>query len=137
MSLRATNWAFAAIERAAGKVTPAAALTLLALAHAHNQETGRCDPSLKTIEAKTGLSERTIRRALRQLEAARLIATTHRTVRTGLGKRNLRSRYAFTGGVKMSGGVGSECPPNREVYAPSAFDDLAFAISLPGEEGQR
>lgn len=134
MSLRATNWAFAAIEATAGKLTPAASLTLLALAHAHNQETGRCDPSLKTLEAKTGMNERTVRRALRQLEAAHLITTTHRTVRTGLGKRNLRSRYTLGGGGRMSAGVGAGCPPNREVYAPSAFDDLAMAISLPGGE---
>lgn len=137
MSLRATNWAFAAIEGASGKLTPATTLTLLALAHAHNQETGRCDPSIASLCSKTGLSERAVRNGLRQLERAHLIATTHRTIRTGRGKRNLRSRYTLRGGAGFAGGVGQDLPPNREVYAPSAFDDLAMAISLPGSEGQR
>lgn len=137
MSLRAVNWAYSSVVAQADKLTPPAAATLVALAHCHNQETGRCDPSLATLCALTLLSERTVRRALRHLEAAGLIATTHRTAQTGRGMRNLRSRYRLKGGVTVTGGVGSQWPANREVYTPSAFDDLAMAISLPGSEGQR
>lgn len=132
MSLRATTWAFSAIEQA-DKLRPAAALTLLALAHCHNQETGRCDPSIEMLRRKTGLSERAVRDGLRQLETAKLIETHHRTVRTGRGKRNLRNRYKLRGGAGFAGRVGQDLPPNREVIgtAPSAFTDLAMSITCP------
>lgn len=135
MSIRAINWAFGSIEDA--DLHPAAALTLLALAHCHNQETGRCDPSLTTLCAKTGLSERAVRNALRQLEEAKLLATTHRTVRTGRGRRYLRNRYTLRGGAQNAGRVGHRMPQKGKYRAPSAFSDLAMGIEDPSVEDMR
>ncbi len=132
MSIRAINWAFGAI--ASTDLKPSAALTLLALAHCHNQETGRCDPSLATISKKTSLDERSVRRGLRELEELKLIATIHRTIRTGLGKRNLRNRYTLKSGDRMSCGMGTECPGKGKYRQPSAFHDLAMSIEDPETE---
>ncbi|WP_439525647.1 helix-turn-helix domain-containing protein [Roseovarius mucosus] len=132
MSLRAINWAFSVIPQ--HDLRPAATLTLLALAHCHNQETGRCDPSAKLICEKTSLSERAVRDGLRQLESAKLIATYHRTIRTGRGQRNLRNRYVLKGGANFAGGVGQDLPPNMEVKAPAAFFDLAMSVGTDADE---
>lgn len=132
MSLRAINWAFSVIPQ--HDLRPAATLTLLALAHCHNQETGRCDPSAKLICEKTSLSERAVRDGLRQLESAKLIATYHRTIRTGRGKRNLRNRYVLKGGANFAGGVGQDLPPNMEVKTPAAFFDLAMSVGTDADE---
>lgn len=140
MSIRAINQSFAAIEALGDQLTPSASLTLIALSHCHNQETGRCDPSLATLCAKTGLSERAVRSAIRLLEGLALVATTHRTIRTGRGKRNLRNRYNLTGGAKFAGGVGQDLPPKEKYTAPSAFDDLAMSIedfAIPMGRSQR
>lgn len=128
MSWRAVSQAYAAIQAKGDQITPPAASVLVALSHCHNQETGRCDPSLATLCDLTRLSERTVRSCLRLLEGLGLVATTHRTIRTGLGKRNLRNRYNLTGGATVAGGVGRQLPGNREIYPPSAFDDLAASI---------
>ncbi len=72
MSLRATTWAWAA---RAG--SPTAKLVLFALAE-HADEVGMCWPSVARLRAGTELSERAIRTALRDLEAAGLIATEAR-----------------------------------------------------------
>ena len=122
MTFHVLEWAFSMTR--GRKLRPATMLVLLALAHCHNSETGRCDPSNAHLRAKTGLSERAIRDALRELEQERLIATTHRTLRTGRGRRNLRSRYNFRDGAKSAGGVGQNLPPNKEISTPTAFFDL-------------
>lgn len=132
MSISAINWAFGAI--ASTDLKPSAALTLLALAHCHNQETGRCDPSLATICSKTSLSERAVRDGLRQLEACKLIETEHRTIRTGRGKRNLRNRYTLRGGAKSAGRLGQDLPGKGKYRPPSAFHDLAMSIEDPETE---
>lgn len=125
MSLTALRAAFGHVESV--KLTPSASLVLLCLANRHNQETGRCDPSLGRISTDTGLSERAVRSALRELEAKRLITTTHRTRRTGLGKRNMTNRYRIKGGAKSAGGMGQNLPPKQE-DTPSAFDDLVMMV---------
>jgi len=124
MSITATNGAWAHIEQR--DMTPASALVLLALARRHNQETGRCDPSLLRLSRDTGLGERTVRGAIRQLEALGVIVTIHRKRRTGLGKKNLTNRYKISG-AKSAGGMGQNLPGKREDI-PSAFDDLAMSI---------
>ncbi len=135
MSIRAINWAFNEIAYGrGGDLTPSAALTLIALAHAHNQETGRCDPSLARLCEKTGLGERTVRRSLRALEKAGLLATFHRKVLTDRGRRYLRNRYNLKGGVRMAGEGGVKLAADKESMQPSAFDDLVMAITLPEEE---
>ncbi|MFN3825982.1 MAG: helix-turn-helix domain-containing protein [Pseudorhodobacter sp.] len=140
MSVRAINQAFAVIQVKGEKLTPSASLVLIALSHSHNQETGRCDPSLATLCDKTGLSERAVRSGLRLLEGLGLVATTHRTIRTGRGRRNLRNRYNLAGGAKFAGGVGQNLPPKEKYTAPSAFDDLAMSIediAIPMKGSQR
>lgn len=114
-------------------VGPCAKLVLLALANRHNQETGRCDPSIETIASDIGISERSVRAGLRELERERLISTTHRVQRTGRGKRNLTNRYNLRGGAKSAGGVGQNLPPKQE-YIPSVFDDLAMLVEDPNYE---
>lgn len=121
MSYTASREAWKAVR--GSKILPSARLVLLALADRHNQETGRCDPSLSRICEDTGLSERTVRSALRQLEKAKLIRTIHRTIRTGVGKRNLNNRYVLLGGATVAGGMGQQLPPNQE-YRTSSFEDV-------------
>lgn len=125
MSRAALNTAFEGIRER--KLTAAASLVLLVLANRHNQETGRCDPSLAMIAEDAGLSERAVRNGLRQLEKEKLISTIHRTVRTGKGKRNLRNRYRIRRGAKSAGTMGHKLPGKRE-YTLSAFDDLAMLV---------
>ena len=102
-------------------------LVLLALADRHNQETGRCDPSLSKIGCDTQLSERAIRSALRELEAIKVISTVERKLRTGRGKLNLTNRYRISGGAQYAGRMGHNMPPNLKP-APNAFDDLAMSV---------
>jgi len=125
MALRA---AFAAIMKI--KMTAPARLVYLALADFHNQETGRCDPSNRSICLKTQLSERSVRNALRELESLRLIQTVFRKGTTGRGKKNLTSRYRFMDGARITAPMGQDMPPNHNIR-PRAFDDLAMSIEVP------
>lgn len=125
MSLTALRYAFLHIS--AVPMSAPARLVLLALSNRHNQETGRCDPSIATLCIDTQLSERAVRNGLRELERLRLISTTERRRRTGRGKRNLTNRYRLKGGAQYAGGMGHNMPPKQE-YTPSAFDDLAMLI---------
>lgn len=58
--------------------SPAAKLVALALADFKNDKTGRCDPSLASLSAKTLLSRSTIKRALLSLEAGNFISIDRR-----------------------------------------------------------
>lgn len=126
MSMTALRAAFSHVGTA--KIGLPARLVLLCLANRHNQETGRCDPSIATICADTNLSERAVRQGLRQLESERLISTVHRVQRTGRGRRNMSNRYRIRGGAQYAGTMGHSMPPKQETYAPGAFDDLAMLI---------
>ena len=106
-------------------------LVLLALSNRHNQETGRCDPSVSTLCSDTQLSERAVRSALRELESLKLISTVERKLRTGRGKRNMTNRYRLKGGAQYAGRMGHNMPPKQE-DTPSAFDDLAMLIEDGG-----
>lgn len=129
MSGIASRAAWAAI--AERPMSMPARLVLLALSHCHNQETGRCDPSLKMLCAKTQLSERAVRGALRELEAMKQIQTIFRKKTTGLGIANMTSRYKLRGGAQYAGGVGHNMPPNLKI-TPSAFSDLAMILDDDG-----
>lgn len=126
MSLTALRAAFRHVENI--PMSAPARLVLLSLANRHNQETGRCDPSVAKICKDTQLSERAVRKALRELEALRLISTVERKLRTGRGKRNMTNRYRLKGGAQYAGGMGHNMPPKQEEYTPSAFDDLAMLV---------
>jgi len=74
MSVRAITWAWDQ------PINPTRKMVLLALAHFHHTKTGACCPSVASIAAMTGLSERAVRYALRELEAAKIIGSARRKV---------------------------------------------------------
>jgi len=61
------------------KCAPTAKTVLLVLAHHHNGETGRCDPSLSTIARETCLSRSAILVAISSLEHAGHLVRIHRS----------------------------------------------------------
>ncbi|EDM70684.1 hypothetical protein RAZWK3B_14843 [Roseobacter sp. AzwK-3b] len=126
MSITALQNAFDAIRQ--HKMSNSAKLVLLCLANRHNQETGRCDPSIPTIATDMKISERAARDGLRELERLGLVKTIRRTVRTGLGKRNMSNRYNLRGGAKYAGGMGQNLPGKQEYKRTSVFDDLAMLL---------
>ena len=73
MSLLAMQWAMskAPIKRNAAQCRNR--LVLIALADRYNDDTGVCWPSIKTISKDIGVSERTVYKAIDELEAAGLI----------------------------------------------------------------
>jgi len=113
MSFRAITNAFSSIK--AIKLTQSAKLVLLALSNRHNQETGRCDPSVKTISEDLMISVRAVRDALRELEACDLIETVHRKARTGRGQKNRTNRYRLKTGAKSAGGMRQNLPTKKEI----------------------
>lgn len=126
MSIRALHAAFQHVE--CKQMSMPARLVLLVLANRHNQETGRCDPSVSRICEDAQLSERAVRKSLRELEGLKLIVTVERKQRTGRGKRNLTNRYRIAGGAQYAGRMGHNMPPKQEYTPPSAFDDLAMLL---------
>ena len=129
MSMTAIRAAFAHIENVEMGIP--AKIVILTLANHHNQETGRCDPSVARIAKASGISERAVRSAIRELEGLKLITTVERKQRTGRGKKNLTNRYRLAGGAQYAGRVGHNMPAKQE-YTPSAFDDLAMSIENMG-----
>jgi hypothetical protein len=125
---------FTAIRNAFGVIasvdmSPSAKLVLLALSNRHNQETGRCDPSVATIAADTQMSARAVQYGLRELEQIKAITTIERKQRSGRGKKNLTNRYRIAGGAKFACG-GVQDLRTKQEYTPSAFDDLAMSIEI-------
>lgn len=59
--------------------TPAARLVMQSLAGCHNDETGQCDPSQRWLAWDTGLDEKTVRRALAELEERGEVGREKRT----------------------------------------------------------
>lgn len=74
MSVRATQWAWDQT------MPPTRKLVLLALANFHHAKTGACCPSVASLAKMTGLSERAVRYALRDLEAEKIIGSSRRKV---------------------------------------------------------
>lgn len=83
MSAEHVGWAF----RQKG-LTPTRKLVLVALADRCNKDTLRCDPSVRKLSDDTGLSERTVERALLDLEEARLVVRVPRTRENGSATTN-------------------------------------------------
>jgi len=109
------------------KISASAKLVFLGLSSRHNQETGRCDPSIETIADDLGISSRAVQYGLRELENHKLISTTHRIQRTGRGKRNMSNRYRLKGGAKSAPTMVQDLRTKQE-HTPSAFDDLAMLV---------
>lgn len=127
MSFRAIQSAFAIIA-STPELKPCASITLLVLADCHNQETGRCDPSIETIAKRGSISPRSVQNGLAQLIELKKISVTYRQAATGKGKKNLTSRYRI-GGAKSASTLPQNLHPNQEYrHAPSAFDDLAMLL---------
>ena len=131
MSFRALQNAFALVAQTP-QLKPSATITLLVLADCHNQETGRCDPSVKTIAGRGSISPRAVNDGLRQLSDLKLVQITYRQVRTGKGRRNMTSRYRIKGAANSASTPLRNLQTNLEYKAPSAFDDLAMLL----DEGQ-
>lgn len=139
--MTALRHAFSHVENI--KMSAPARLVLLTLANRHNQETGRCDPSVARICKDCQIAERTVRTALRELEKLGLIVTVERQARTGRGKRNMTNRYRLKGGAQYAGRVGLNMPPKQEDNTttgkepvPSVFDDLAMSIESIGDSDE-
>lgn len=135
MSRTALNAAHPHFARA--DLTPTAKLVLYALAHRHNQETGRCDPSVVTIARDIGVSERSVQYAIRQLCDAKAITVTERKRRTGRGRRDMTHRYRILGyagqnmGAKFASTPVQNLHPKREDRnepSPAAFDDILMMV---------
>ena len=113
MSNRARDWAWAQA------VTPTQKLVLLSLAEHANDQGGSCFPCGATLRGLTGLSERAIRKALRELEALDLIDCQH-----GRGKTSSRYRLHVSEGHEVpvtesrgapdAGQRGTRCPRNHQ-----------------------
>ena len=131
MSIRALRHAFDII-RATPELRPCSSITLLVLADCHNQETGRCDPSIETIAARGSISPRAVQTGLKQLVELDKISITYRQVRTGRGRRNMTSRYRIKGGAKSASTLVQDLRTNLKPSAPSAFDDLAMLLDMDG-----
>lgn len=80
MSGRVVGWAFDMPD-----LTPTQKLTLVALAD-NASDDGTCWPSQRTLANKTGLSERTVRTALKALEARGLLSRRPRLRNDGKGR---------------------------------------------------
>ena len=119
MSVQAWRAAHAHIDQRAGRLSPHAIAVLLALAWCHNQATGRCDPGRDHLVSKTGLSEASVRRGLRELAAAAIIRIRRRP---GRGGGNLTNAYAIA------------APPGRPQLRPARPTDIAFDVIEGGRE---
>lgn len=81
---------------------------LLALANRHNKESGLCNPSMADLASMTGLSERTIRRAIGDLITDGLVEIGNPGVDgKAKGGRRIHTRYVLL----MDPERRSQCPP--------------------------
>ena len=78
MSIPAINWC---IEQK--DLPPGEWVVLFHLAHCHNHETGRCDPSQEYLSDMTNMGARTVRRHLSRLELMGRITRKKRGVEGG------------------------------------------------------
>lgn len=112
MSFEAMSWAVKQKLPALQKIV------LLMLADRTNKDTGRCDPSITRLADDCGMSERSTRNAIRELEKLGLIETIHRS-NEGV---NLPNHYR----LKMQDleGVGHDMPQGTAGDAPGVGHDV-------------
>ena len=98
-------------------VDPNAKLVLLAIANRSNHETGLCFPGQQLLGRECSMSERTIRRHLKTLEAAGLVRRRPRMLGEGRGRTSDEYRLAFYDQPDKlsgkSGPTGQIVPTNR------------------------
>lgn len=85
-------------------VSPTEKLVLLVLADCHNDETGRCFPGLAYLSKVTGLTRRSVQRAIVKLEAAAIIC-----VQRGAGTRNSTYKLPSHPYANRRTQVGDDC----------------------------
>lgn len=73
MSFQAMTWAIG------HKIPALQKLVLLMLANRSNHETGKCIPKIKTLAEECGTSERSVQRAIQELDDAGLLKIVHRS----------------------------------------------------------
>jgi hypothetical protein len=127
MSIQAIAWAWAI------RTTPTRKLVLLALAD-HADHNGECYPSLARIATHTGLSERGIRIALREMEADGTITTKH-----GGGARASVYRLPLHGSENALSPrqqmPPSDCQPRHEMPPSPGHDVPGGGAPRAGEGG--
>ena len=149
MSIRAIRWAWDQ------PLPPTRKMVLLALANFHHTTTGACYPSLASIVTMTGLSERAVRYALRDLEAAKIIGSTRRKVGgqwtssayTLFGKgsvmgqdvpRSWGKKQPLVMGQDVPHGDGAPDAPNRVSYTTDrGRDDESVVVPFPAKMNSR
>lgn len=100
MSVKAMEWAISVdLSNSAQK------LVLMILAHAHNGKTGQCNPRVTTIARGAGLSERAVKRALKELRDMGYIHSAKRRK----GPRQASNHY-----VLALDGVAFQLPPKSK-----------------------
>ena len=130
MSMTALRSAFSHLQ--SNDLSPSASIVLLCLANRHNQETGRCDPSIARLVKDTGLSRRSVQNGLRELEQKKLVQTVFRKCSTGRGRIDMNSRYRIKRGANSAPTPAQNLRTKQEIY-PSAYDDLAMSVEIEGD----
>ncbi len=136
MSSTATRWAWDVAEKS--DISSKAVTVLTALAHFHNQETGRCNPGKARLMKRTKYSRTAIKDALRELREAGLLKIVRRQDHGATSVKNCPNSYVFLmgGGASRDPGVGRHATPKESVKGPavpSAFYDLANLLDTEGE----
>ena len=90
---------------------------LTILAYHHNEETGRCFPSRKTIMQEAGISKSTLKRALTLLETTKLL-------RIEKPSSTQRSRFILLSDVQERPQRGKKYPPNTPKYPHEGGSDM-------------
>jgi len=103
------------------KITATAALVLNTLADFHNQDTGRCNPSIATIARKTARSVRGVQGALAQLKDMGILKSKQIGSKSEGGKwRNHSNHYTFVGLGKSK-------------HVPSSMSDIVNLVDYRNE----
>lgn len=89
---------------------------LWCLADHHNDQTGRCDPSIPTIVFEMGCNEKTARKALNDLAALGAIVRTPRAARADL----IELAFDWRGVPETAGVPNPVPPPSRKRYPHGA-----------------
>lgn len=112
MSLAALSWAFSLT------LPPNEKIVLLALADCENDETLRCDPSQQHLAVKASMSERTVRRMLKDLEERGLVRRVKRADPNMGGRQPDAYRLALRGFPEADAAGPDRLPANPAGSAP-------------------
>ena len=118
-------------------VDPNAKLVLLAIANRSNHETGLCFPGQQLLGRECSMSERTIRRHLKTLEAAGLVRRRPRMLGEGRGRTSDEYRLAFYDQPDKlsgkSGPTGQIVPTNRTNQDDQPDNGVRVTVREPEE----